>query len=246
MKHFTAASPVFAMLALAGFVGSPSARAATVTDIAIPFTTSTTGDWSGQINGSTIFAAPTNGNTGTGITFADWNGQFNEINPGQTTVFSVPSVALTANSEVNTLLNNFFGDDDEDAIVTFTNSDGQTDAIDLIGGQTIRDYNQNSFQNTLTGTGVGVTAQEWWNNGADGQRLDVQSFLLPASWAGTNLVSFSIDDDSPTTTDDILSAAQVVTNAPVGTAVTPEPSSLILAGSGMLALLGAARRRLAA
>lgn len=61
-----------------------------------------------------------------------------------------------------------------------------------MGDQTIRDYNNYIYTNNLQGFNTNaslgkVTAQEWWNDNAqiDGdstQRLDVQTFALPASW----------------------------------------------------------------
>lgn len=245
-------SSASALVLLAGVVGTPKAKADPVTtNIAIPYTANGLyANWSGAVNGSSIAAAPTNGNAGSGITFADWSGQFNQINPGQTTTFSIPSVALGSASTVNSLFNTFYGDAGTDAIVTFTNSANQTAVYDLVGGQTIRDYNQNSYQNGLSGAGVGVTAQNWWNNGASGQRLDLQSFLLPTAWAGTDLTSFTVYD--PTTPPanpspaDVLSALQVISNpSTTPPAVTPEPSSILLLGTGLLGVAGTMRRRFA-
>ena len=93
-----------------------------------------------------------------------------------------------------------------------------------MGNQTIRDYNQNTFTNDLEGYNVdaaynNVLTQNWWNNvgspadGQGAQRLDVTTFVLPSSWAGSALVSMTISNSTPLssrdTNDVVLSALQV-------------------------------------
>jgi len=97
-----------------------------------------------------------------------------------------------------------------------------------------------------------VTAQEWWSNLNGGQyettstqyqHLDVQTFVLPSSWNGTNLDSITISDPSNTQSADILSALQV-NDISGSTSATPEPSSLLLLGSGLVGLAGMVRRKI--
>ncbi len=230
------------------------AHADTVTNIAFAYgggALNPPGDWATQINGASIVSAPTSGNTGTGIVFSNWSGHFNEIDNGVTRTFTFSPIALTSSAEVNSLLNTFYGATSLEASVSFKNNMGATANYGLTGDQTIRDYNSNFYTNDLPGEntnpGLGaVTAKNWWNNGL-GQRLDLQTFVLPSSWAGTNLTSMTITDPANSGAVDILSALQVddVTSPPPPPPTpTPEPSSIGLFGTGLLAITGLIRRRM--
>lgn len=135
------------------------------------------------------------------------------------------SVSLPDNPSVNALFNSFYGVPNQvNATVAFTNGAGQSVTYTLVGNQTIRDYNQNTFTNDLEGYNVdaaynNVFTQNWWNNvgspanGQGAQRLDVTTFVLPSSWAGSALVSMTISNPTPlssrNTNDVVLSALQV-------------------------------------
>lgn len=241
--------PSIALLSLLS-LGGVLAHADTVTDISFSYgggSLNPPGAWATQINGGSIIAAPKTGNTGTGITFADWSGSFNEIDNGVSRTFTFQPVPLNSLGEVHTLLSTFYGSSSLQATVTFTNDAGATASFGLVGDQTIRDYNNNVFTDDLLGyntaAGLGaVTAENWWANG-QGQRLDVQTFVLPASWAGTDLTSMAISDPANSGGVDILSALQVVDVTPSPASVTPEPGSLCLLATGSLAFFGLARRK---
>lgn len=243
-KLFPAVSP---MLLLLGVAWAMPATADTVTNVDISsYYSSNT--WATEINGNEITAAPTNGNTGTGLTFADWSGEYNITDTGDTTTISIPDIALNGDADVNTLINTFYGSSGIQAVVTFTNSDGAVATYSLVGDQTIRDYNNAIYANDLQGynsdpTLGDVTAQNWWGDGSDGQRLDAQTFVLPSGWAGTALVSMTIDNPSDSNSDTVLSALQVDDRSLTPPAATPEPSSLLLLGSTVLGAAGIVRRR---
>ena len=177
-----------AMATLVGaFAGVPAAKADLVDNISLAGQYS--GGWNSPAyrNGAEIAAAPTSGNTGSGLTFSDYTGSLIRFGNNVSQTINLGSVALSLNPTVNTLFNTIYGVAGTDAIITFTNSMGQTAVFNLIGNATIRDYNNGSNTNGLSGIGTNVTAQNWWNNGASGQRLDAQTFLLPTSWDGTDL-----------------------------------------------------------
>jgi hypothetical protein len=220
------------------------------------------GYWCGlgncALNGLAIGAALAgeDGNAGTSLRFSDPNGQviclgnYQDTHCPYSLTISSLSIPLGSASMVNTLINTFYGGSGDQADITFTNSKNQTAFFSLIGDQTIRDYNNGPYTDTLTGINSDqldygdVTAQQWWstqdagnNNGQPSQRLDAQTFYLPSSWGGTDLVSMQMSDPLTSNGDVAFSAMQVD--------VVPEPSSLALFATGLAGLRAFRRRRAA-
>lgn len=246
---------VLALLALCALPWSGTVlRAGTITNVNL--SSYVNGNWGGEINGSSIKAAPTSGNTGTGLTFSDYNGSWVAIgadisgDPTSVTINLAPlDITLTNNVEVNSLMSLLFGRVGlVDATTEFTDSNGDNTTYNLKGTDTIRDYNNNlsnDFSNALSGSDPGVTAQMWWDNcplptacnsSTNYQRLDAQTFMLPGSWSGFTLQSMIITDpvNSAGTNDVVLSALQVDVGSPISG--VPEPSSFLLLAGGLAAL----------
>jgi hypothetical protein len=200
------------------------------------------------------------GNTGSDLSFSDPDGEnvtvgyvasFSNYWPGSVTISTGDTDALSSDVEVNTLINLLYGATGDQVTVVFTNSDSATDTFTLTAAQTVRDYHDNgNGADGLTGSGSGVTAVNWWNNEVsetDGDpefRLDAQTFLLPASWAGTTLVSMELIYPTANGNQATLSAFQI-DDLGGASSPTPEPSGLIMAGAGLLSavLLGGRKGR---
>jgi hypothetical protein len=248
-----------AMAIVAYGFGAQLAVADTFTNIDL--TAYVNGNWSSEINGAAIQAGAESvtGSTGSGLSFSDPTGAYVDI-AGFDPPLSITglSIALNSNAVVNSLLNNFFGDSAGvvEGTLVFTNSLNQTASFSFEAGNTIRDYNNDGFQNGLNGTnsnpadGV-VTAQDWWDTGDAGttgngeptSRLDAQTFDLPASWGGTDLTSITLTDPLGNVGQDVLSAIQVDDHTV--TSAVPEPSALMLLATGLagLGFFGRRRRR---
>jgi hypothetical protein len=200
-------------------------------------------------------------NTGSGLTFTDSSAdyvavgfvpQFSGYYSGSVTIATGDATVLSSDVDVNALINLLNGGTGDQVTIIFTNSLSQTATFTLVDGATVRDYhNQNNGGDTLTGSGTGVMAVNWWNDGVtdnngDGSvepdlRLDAQTFLLPSSWAGTTLTSMEIQYAGNNSSDAVLSGFQIDDLG--GVASTPEPSTLALAAVSLLTLGALARRR---
>lgn len=93
---------------------------------------------------------------------------------------------------VYSLINTFWGQGGPNsyASITFNATGGLSHTVSLVGNVDVRDYNQWVWTNTINGT----TTQEVFNNN-NGQRMDMQTFTLPAAFASQTLTSIVIDDN---------------------------------------------------
>ena len=183
-----------------------------------------------------------------------WSGQeaqYQGLNNGQQ-----ESMTLTPNqygvTSVYTLINTDWGTTDPYlpgtstpyAEVIFTATGGLTDSIDLIGGNQIRDWNNDGYPDTTSSayTTDGVFTQSPDALKSSG-RVDMQQFILPTAFATQTLQSIQFVDNGSNGTQRI-----VVTGVTLSTNAAPLPAPLGLtaaglAGMGMLALLRRKVRR---
>lgn len=178
----------------------------------------------GAVNCSTL---PTGKHTYDGVTFEIpispnndwWGGASGESGAVAVTI----PIGIADVQTVYTLMNTTWGSTETGLLsITFTTASGLTWTDQLTGGQRIRDYNKGSYTNTIdcglpnstTKTVGGVGSVSAFNNG-EGQRLDMQIFWLPKSFAGQTLQSVTITDNgAPNVQRALLAALTVSTSAP--------------------------------
>jgi len=139
-------------------------------------------------------------------------------------------------SSVYTLMNSYWGTSNTNYYVQidfFGTDDGAYTAY-LYGNKNLRDYHNGSYTNLLDPSG---NAQEVWINGR-GQRIDMQAFVLPATFLDETLDFIRVTDyGADGTQRSFLSGLTVERNEGD---VVPEPATMTLFGVG---LAGMALRR---
>jgi hypothetical protein len=189
---------------------------------------------SGLLNGNTY---PTGNQNLGGVPFQIPSGANNYWNAsvaggGNPRLLEVP-VSLFGVTQVHTLINTSWGTTDSGvASVEFLGSDGAFFAVDLIGGDDIRDYNQNpAFPSTING----ITTVEVFSNGV-GQRLDKQVFDLPADFLDETLELIRFSDNGADGYSRIF-VAGITAATDNATDVPDAGSSLALLGVALSVLL---------
>ncbi len=185
--------------------------------------------------GGIPFVIPTNGLNG-------WN-SYNAPGPNPI-VLDIPVNIFNATT-VYTLINTYWGEPGPDsyAKIEFFGTGGAYYEKDLIGGVDIRNYNVEAPATaawTQTINGTTTTEVLSYNSFGLGQRLDMQTFVLPASFEGQTLDEIQLTDTGGATLFQRLLLSGVTVQS------VPEPSSLLLFGTELLALAGYVRRRRAA
>jgi hypothetical protein len=147
-------------------------------------------------------------------------------------------VGLFGVDAVYTLIGSWWGEtvaDGSYASITFVGTGIDPFVVALDGNFNIRDYNQSIYTNTLSDPDT----QEVWNSGL-GQRLDLQTFDLPAEFLMTTLEKIVIVDDGGSGFQRVFIAGST---AWVPTAPIPEPSTIALSALGLVGAAAALRRR---
>jgi len=124
---------------------------------------------------------------------------------------------------VYTLMNTLWGSKTKDLLtITFTGTGGASWTYEIIEGSDTRDYNNGNYLNTIDCRLPSIPTKTLGKTGSvsaftnkKGQRLDMQMFELPTSFAGQTLVSVTITDNGgPEVQRSFLAAMTVSTSAP--------------------------------
>jgi hypothetical protein len=124
---------------------------------------------------------------------------------------------------VYTLMNTIWGSKTKDLLtVTFTGTGGASWTYEIIEGSDTRDYNNGNYLNTIDCRLPNIPSKTAGKTGSvsafkngKGQRLDMQIFELPTSFAGQTLVSVTITDNGgPEVQRGFLAAMTVSTSVP--------------------------------
>jgi hypothetical protein len=171
---------------------------------------------SGIINCSTY---PTGSHTWDGIGFqipTTNNAWFAEVaaSCGSCQASVTIPVSVSGVKTVYTLMNTQWGSASKGLLsITFTATDESSFTYDLTGGHDIRDYNNDSFTDSIdcslpNGEGNKGTVSAWKNG--EGQRLDMQIFELPKSFSSKTLASVTITDNGASNVQRSFIAAMTI------------------------------------
>ena len=192
MHRPTVAGRLLAVVLLS--LAAAAAKAATWTNVDLaPYA-----DWRMQSQGG-MSGVPAGVSNFAGVPFLSdasgnnsWNG---DLAPGANPrVLDIP-VSVRSVRSVRILINTIWGQTTGTyCTLAVTDSAGDVDSLQLVGGQHVRDYNQGSFAATINGT----TTVEGWNDGTCGsgrKRLDVLTLTLPAVFQGKRVTRIRVIDN---------------------------------------------------
>jgi hypothetical protein len=187
-----------------------------------------------------------NGNQGTGIPFdvsaSPQNAAYSGIwlsngIAGNSLTVDLSSFNITGQASFYALLNNFYGTSGVNEYNITISSATQSITYASIGNVDTRDYNTSTFTNLTPAD----TTTAWFDNGI-GQRYDVRSFELPASFFNDIITSFTITQVQAG--DHAVFAGLTFSTLPIGAQPVSEPSTWMLMLIGIAGLgIGLRRQR---
>jgi hypothetical protein len=136
-----------------------------------------------------------------------------------------------------TLINTWWGTSDPmyAPVVTFTFADGSTTTRKLMGGVDVRDYNDATWTNTISGN----TQQVWTNS--MGQRFDMQTYSFGTN-AGKTLTGFTLQDFGANTISNAFMSGLTIQTPDASAIPVPPAAWLLLSGMGLFGVMGRVRR----
>lgn len=237
---------VAAVAAGAMVLGGSSAQAGYQT---VDLSSYVNASFAGEINGNTF---PTGSQTFNGVPVliantSNGSGGFNNFWTGGGSQYAAPglyAVTITLGDVMNvtnvyTMLNTLWGAVGATGVLSITFNAGNGGAAytqDIVDGVNVRDYNL-LFGDSINGT----TTKQAFANGL-GQVLDMQDYALPSYFATDGLESVTLTENGASGYEKAMFNALTLQTASPAPAGVPEPMTLALLGSGLLAL-GVARRR---
>lgn len=220
----TVLSVIFCLVLIAGSSGLASALTYTPISFSYNANLNAIGGDTYPVGNQTFLGVPFSiPATGNNIWHSNWA---SGSNPRTLTI----SVNIAYVTEVDTIINTYWGVTGTHAYLEFFGSDGAYYKKDLYGNVDIRDYNNDGWTNSINGT----TTRNIVSLTGGQHRLDMQTITLPTDFADETLQTIVLSDSGAINWQRTFLAGVTV-------GAVPLPATLPLVATGLLGLWGLRR-----